>query len=171
MERERQQTDRTLAVRRRHDCCKTWQSDVLSLAGAHTHHVKLHYQEDGGNAYIHLNWQQVANPCGGAEPGWFTYQDSCYWMGSEGVGWGDNACPAGTHLASIHTEDQLHFIRGAHGCDPYGESLCRIPMENPYGESLRRIPPAATRGPAALHPRCGDKCAALGGHPFPIASR
>jgi hypothetical protein len=106
--------DEKLLMDHWHDCCQTWLTDPLTV---HTHfpshptqhRVELHMQEDGGNAYVSLSWTQVPSPC---ENGWYAYDGMCWYLSSNHVAWGDEMCPPGSNLASLHDEDHLRFARG-----------------------------------------------------------
>ena len=66
-------------------------------------------QEDGGNAYVSLSWARVASPC---EDGWYAFDGFCWYLSPTAAPWGDDQCPRGANLASIHDEDHLRFARG-----------------------------------------------------------
>ena len=116
-----------------HDCCQTWLTDPVTV---HTHFpshptqhkVLLEMQEDGGNAYVSLSWTEVPSPC---ENGWYAYDGMCWYLGSNHVGWGDDQCPPGSNLASLHDEDHLRFARGiGNDCIASGDEVdnryCRM---------------------------------------------
>ena len=96
-----------------HDCCTTWLTDPVTVAThfpshPNQHKIVLWMQEDGGGAYVSLSWDEVQSPC---EVGWYAYDRMCWYLGSNHVGWGDDQCPAGSNLASLHDEDHLRFAR------------------------------------------------------------
>lgn len=116
-----------------HDCCQTWLTDPVTV---HTHYpshptqhkIELHMQEDGGNAYVDLSWTQVQSPC---EPGWYAYDGMCWYLSSNHQPWGDEMCPPGSNLASLHDEDHLRFARGiGNDCIASGDEVntrfCRM---------------------------------------------